>query len=949
MINQTLFLKKIRFLKPALRNKVRAVASGGQDSKRLSTLNKLRHNCSPKEVVQIETVLSFYDTDSPIIVVPFPKTPQTFDSIIRLSPLSLSKNLQILDEYVYKYRNKLEEFLTEVNQLNYKILNRDFRGCNEQVKVILKNYGYSNFLLRKCAVIKHFASDSEEIPDVNYFLDEAGAKRNNLIVNSLLNSFRREQDYLWLKKSILSLQSKGYFSKFEKDICRSLFHPYTESKEEFSELIQSNFQSSLIDAILICKINQHLIDFENQSNLYKILQEVSNVAPDLNEIASIYVGFEDSEDVFMVQACAWIENDELIEVRLLFDNFFDARDASYVSRSGNVVSRLKGLVVVDALSELVHSRKLICTSSHLLDDFIFENYFIRSAVFNYLNHVKNGAVYIDESDLLDLMGKTTALSRTIDISAIKQLIKQVPTELSKLILHLLVGNKSEEDLDKFALRRALQNILLKEFGGEVMPLVIEFQEKNPVIADYMYTLFNEDFLAQLPRCIKNASDVIKTRVQLHKWKASITGDELYNQRANSLILEQKINRVRGELNDNRIYVDVRKFSEWVNDNLTHKLDIVLSLLERNNALDQYDNPEIRFHLEHAFNEFCKNEFFGIASYIGRRIRHGTFRGHLYSNVVNIENNYLNLISNPFVMKRWDEWKSAYENKVMSIISKKIHIWSSKARDGFLIPNLDHPEKNEIALHFAHDLIDEFKSQGHIFGAPDLLVEYCWRLAEVDLRSFNNYIKKEKINLLEFGSLESIKSIQGIDEESKEFLREIHCAISDRMTSVSAWFKRPPNVSPKTSLGLLYKAVVCEVQDTFHNFSPNTTFDEKTDVEIMGAANHIYDALYVIVFNAAKHGKIDGQLEYKYSVVMDVKPKLKIKIRSEIRDEDDENHVCQQLMVNPNENVDDAQTFENRSGIKKLYHLQKYDEKFVIDNLSCENRFVEIAFSYTLES
>lgn len=32
------------------------------------------------------------------------------------------------------------------------------------------------------------------------------------------------------------------------------------------------------------------------------------------------------------------------------------------------------------------------------------------------------------------------------------------------------------------------------------------------------------------------------------------------------------------------------------------------------------------HLLACYSEFCSNNMFGIASYLGRRIRHGTFKG-----------------------------------------------------------------------------------------------------------------------------------------------------------------------------------------------------------------------------------------------------------------------------------------------------------------------------------
>ncbi|EGR1081191.1 hypothetical protein D6V07_01925 [Vibrio cholerae] len=157
------------------------------------------------------------------------------------------------------------------------------------------------------------------------------------------------------------------------------------------------------------------------------------------------------------------------------------------------------------------------------------------------------------------------------------------------------------------------------------------------------------------------------------------------------------------------------------------------------------------------------------------------------------------------------------------------------------------------------------------------------------------------------------------------------------------------MSPKASLNLLYKAVVAEVQQSYASFNPDTHFDEAEDVELVGGSYHVlYDALYVIVFNAAKHGKPLGCISRHFLIDQDeVSQFAKVIFSSEILDEGCECAVNNRLMIADDTSIDDAQLHERTSGIKKLYHLQKYDKCFKILKIKCENRKVCIEMIYRL--
>ncbi|RGB48959.1 hypothetical protein DW209_21830 [Enterobacter hormaechei] len=163
-----------------------------------------------------------------------------------------------------------------------------------------------------------------------------------------------------------------------------------------------------------------------------------------------------------------------------------------------------------------------------------------------------------------------------------------------------------------------------------------------------------------------------------------------------------------------------------------------------------------------------------------------------------------------------------------------------------------------------------------------------------------------------------------------------------------WFKRPLSVSPKASLSLLYKAVVAEVKETFINFDADTAFDEEDDIELVGGPYHVlYDAFYVVIYNAAKHGKPSTNLEKSFKISR-AERKVIVMISSDIKDEDNEDEINDRLKITADSDIDNAQSSEERSGIRKLYHLQRNDPKFQIETIICANRKVTISVSYSLE-
>lgn len=944
-------IPKLKKLNIETRNKVRAIYTS-DDADSIKVFNKLRLSLSINKLLDVEDAVSALHDKFDILPDKFPSSFQTKNEYTRLVELPFDKQLELIDCLARKHSKTLDGYISAIAQLNQRIVSKEFSEANKEIKIILDKYGFSHCLLRKIIFLGEMPENNQ--PD-NYLSDLINENLSNskVVVASLIHCYQDEQDYLGIKRSIMGLPNRGDSNKFTRDISRTPFHPHAKDQKNLNEIIQSNLQSSLLDALIIIKVNIRLIGTKKYKNINKVLADLESAAPTLDEIVNLHGDDEDSEYIFIKQSSAWLESEDVVNLKFLIDHFYDSPDSEYSSLTPEVLGSIENYITCKCGSCLVSDNKLLNIQSKNLHSVQLKGTITRTAVFNFLTYTRESALNITEEQLFLLMNRTSSLDRTIDIKSMKSLLPMLPTQEAKLIIRLLIAKKSRNEVDQIALKSLTEKILKSRYDGNLISFIDDLSKRSDALAIYLYETCNEDFIARMTRVIKTTKKITETRAALHTWRGEYSGEKLYLDRARNLKINSQINEIRGEIDDNRIYVEITRFSEWFGDNISSQLGSILIVMDSNDDLSQFDDPQLIDLIENCFYEFCTNSFFGIASYLGRRIRHGTFRGHLYSSVINnVEKKYFDLINTPQLEAKWTEWKSEYEKQVLSIIDNKLYIHSPQKKLGLLYPNLRDPAKRPVVKKCISTIIEHFKISGNVFGIEPIIIESCWRIAEVDLNRFNSYIKNQKPNLTNVQILNNTNLLNlnnNGQRQLKELEREIFSLISEKLNVICTWFKKPQSASPKASLSLLYKAVVSEVQQTFDNFNPDTDFDEKDDIDLYGGVYHLfYDALYVIIFNAAKHGKYQGNLIRSFEIIeVDKKRLLYFKIKSEIKESSNECGVLKQLTVLPNDNLENAQVTENRSGIRKLYNLEILDKKFKVETIGCENRHVITEFSYEL--
>jgi hypothetical protein len=553
----------------------------------------------------------------------------------------------------------------------------------------------------------------------------------------------------------------------------------------------------------------------------------------------------------------------------------------------------------------------------------------RSAIFNYWLYHSDGQIGFERDDLFTLMGLTRDLSRTIPIKSVRTAAKLAKDGLVRLILLLLLAKRSKNELDSFHLRKLLEEVTIKNHDGSLVKLVESYQAKHPYVVEYIYEIATEDFLAKLNKLAPHRADIPEVRASLHEWMARFTQDEHFLERARAVRIDHQLNRVRNEIDDHRIYVDPSRFSSWIEDEMMIELNSALTSTGsgKKGVSINCDETILSMVIRQCYNAFCSNPVFGIASYIGRRIRHGTFHGHLYSSVINhIEKGekYRHLSSSPQFSAKWCVWKDSYNRSIEEIIQDRLHVYSKAKPLGLLQPEGYGPQKLEILSAAVKTISTAYAETKSVAGIELDIIDYCWRLAECDLIAVTRYLKAQQVPLknLPFLNSELLPSVDPTDARLAEgFRRELEHAIDHKLAAMFGWFKRPSIVAPKVSLALLFDAIVAEIKDTIPDFNPQKDENSNGEVELVGSAYHIvYDSLAVVVANAAKHGDRRCPVRRSFEITSGKEKQLIVNISSSIRPTDDPAKVSAIIEERKRANFEDANLYQGKSGISKLMRV-----------------------------
>lgn len=937
------------------RNKLRSILSNG-DANPIQSLTQLRGTLEGERLKAFEAVLN---STVPLRAVkrpnPFPRKPPFKDALSLPRGGSIDEILSIIDGRANEFHERLVRVAENLNKIDEAYGQLDIESCIQKIRKCISTDGWSHAILRRIILVRERQPDGHEDERIENLVNQADGK--SVAVSSLIHLYSLDQNYLTIKRSVLNIADRGAINRYSRTIAKLAVQPFARSKEEFAAFLSEVESCSLIDAIILAKFNSHLFNLEKYPSIARIAEKLGNSNLFERLISTYNSSDPDGESDFFKQSSAWLEYEPVRQYRTLLDNYYDATSDEVVNLPKNFADTLNHWVGEVSLKSLVGDAQFTRHQYSSLAKLELSGRATRSAIFNYWLQQSEGQIGFEREDLFTLMGLTDDLSRTVPIKAVRTAAALAKDSLVRLILLLLLAKRSKNELDSFQLRKLLEDVAIREYGGSLVRFVEGYESSHPYVSEYIYDIATEDFLAKLNKLAPHRSDIPELRASLHEWMARFKNDDHFLQRARAVRIDHQINRVRNEIDDHRIYVDPSRFSSWIEDEMMIEMNSALTSTGsgKKGVSVNCDETVLSLVMRQCYTAFCSNPVFGIASYIGRRIRHGTFHGHLYSSVINQAEKSLkfkSLIRSPQFSAKWVVWKEAYNRSIEEIIKDRLHVNSKSKPLGLLQPEAYFPHKLEILTAAVKTISESYSETKSVAGVDQVIIDYCWRLAECDLVSVTRYLKAQQGNLKNTSFLENelIPAANPVDAKVAEaFRRELELSIDRKLTAMFGWFKRPSIVAPKASLALLFDAVVAEIRDTIPDFNPQEDEDSNGNVELVGNAYHIvYDSLAVVVWNAAKHGDRSRPVHRRFEITGGKDKLLIIKISSSIRPTDDPTEVSEIIEKRKKADFQDANLYQGKSGISKLMLLAHNRQDFSLEQYEVSGNEVKVTLTYALE-
>lgn len=874
---------------------------------------------------------------------------------------------------IEKNRNKLHELLKMYSCLYKEIYYKNFENAIEVINEIITSQGLSVLLIRLVHLLRHKA----------YLNDESGIDqgKNIDIKNKLDDILNRIQvsraKHLENAIKWISLSKDDYFNFYGKIkenksknhidlMVKNFIETFPRDEDAYKKTLNAFYSFSLLDSIIYIfnseKIGLPFVNFF--SNSFEELRNEYNLFSKYHPISENKEPSDDEylDQFFYRESFLLGELDWVFKYRLIHEAFYRKDDDGYFLRPPiqtkclndyfKDVKKFENLRMSKDGGYFINFKKYDMKTSGQLEN---------TNALMYLLEDLEGDISNNDDSFIRLMTYTHDIGIICPERILSRILQTNNNTDVTLIIACLLFVKYKTRKSEHVLRANLQEVIVEKFDSDIIKMIIHFYEISPAVTEHFITLCDENFLSKLFELTDRPIDAINNRADILQWYGDLKKDQNYIERSKNLRTDIRISKEKGTIDDSRIFVDTTRFIQWINDNNINKLLNLLEILDVQTPID-VSNININWAKAKTgltvvdniatevicyYEEFCVNKLFGVASYLGRRIRHGTFKGTGLKDITDIQNSdkYINLRTNKFFNEHYSTWMSNYTEMLDDLKNRKLHIQSKSKPDGFIKVDLTTKSKILMADHLVRDLLNSYLKDENGVHLPFIIVEYCWRFIEEDLSDIRKLLMEYKSK---FGVFNIVgHNFQGaLKREYQEFAYNINSISAEKFRTISSWFNKPSILSPTTDIVLLFKAVVSEVKGLLNGFEPKLIVCEEK-YEISGGKYFaIYDALYLIIHNAAKHGKPDGTLVLNIGFIPELKA-LELSVSSEFISFDDARKRKIEIEKKFVEDNEDANDIDENSGLKKLTRME---DDNLIKNLgySFDDLKLSIYFNFIMD-
>lgn len=910
------------------RNIVRGLIGDYKPSKIKSALNKIHQNCAElhyKRAIEVIRTADIFKNN--VASREFPIAyPTDLEIKVEFTPTEILSKININNNKLLAllkiYKKSIESFSVQDYQsaINY---------CHEAID----NHGVSCLLIRILFLIKnHSVNNNLIIKEVDGLSERLNSAASIYISIAIKELCSLKTDYLNICQKINSSENA-----LANKIARNFINPIPRSIAQFRTTLNAYYQFSLLDAFLFYasthRLNMPYIDEIGliDSELLFEYREFSRIELDLKPLL---VDF-DSVKYFYRESFLLNELDKFFCYKIVHGALYKTgksmEDIRIPFERKLLNSYFHNVTSLYDIGNMLEPSEVGLLSYNKESSSELEN---STALIFYLEKIDAMINPEDEKEFIRLM------TSTIDIGVIcpnhflnKIRDKAISDEL-KLVSACLKKISEKSQLAEHGLRSILQEITINKYNGEIGDLLDSLYQVSPAVTEHLIQTCDEMFLSKCFQLFSNPNAAIENRARILEWYGHKNNDPIFIERAKNLRIDVQINKEKGTIDDSRIYVDPVKFTQWITDWCLNDITMLLENIEFENLSIrntlQWEKvqtgittqDQIASILLRCYNTFCSDNLFGIASYIGRRIRHGTLKGTGYKEIkeFSMRQKFQSLFLNKEFEDQFNSWLYKYSEALDFLVDKYVHIQAKSKPDGLFIPVINSPNKNLIANHMFQEILTSFSKNKIGIEIPYIITDYCWRLIEEDLANIRRILMqyKAKFALFQYEICFEDKQRQ---REFQEFCQELNSLTDQKYRTISLWFNKPSIASPSADIVLLFRAVVSEIKKFFTDYSPVIEVEELEFIISGGLYFVIYDALYILIYNAAMYGKRDGILAMSVvRTIVNNEKQIKISIISETNTDIEMIDAKNSIQSALNSDCENALVIEGRSGVKKLNRM-----------------------------
>ncbi len=516
---------------------------------------------------------------------------------------------------------------------------------------------------------------------------------------------------------------------------------------------------------------------------------------------------------------------------------------------------------------------------------------------------------------LDVIAQEGELQSFITSGDLTRLLKSDTSASNPLFLVVIseLAFRKSRTLDNELERRSYFMDLVPSYRKEgIIEVIIEVSRWSKALGQFLARLCTRSFLERLFLIMTSITDVIQVRSDICSWLIDFADANMSALQEERTALTRELANIdaRSDLDSTRVHVDEDSLREWFSTTqapavtryvqsvlaegqtplnpsmLTFYTMLTKDIKEGEDVIlvDSQVGSEVSFLtlFEATLHTFTTDRFFGLNSYLSRRIRHGTLAGHLITPINRMLRRLEEEIGkNDRRAEGLEIWVRNFQAEVEVARKEIIQVRSSKYPSG-LIQGTWKNAANVTHLDATLSRVRRrvFESRGNYDIFPDIHA-LCWDCIESDLAQLRLFVIRNLYPKLNNGLAAYYYSYDAHDRlVLTPFVAEIGQILRVRFQEVCGWFIRPVFRRDEYNLGMLINSIFSVVKelDESYAFSATSILDDDITIN-RGAFEVIGDALFVLIGNGAKHGPSDGDITVKVEMLENTANAIKLSIRS----------------------------------------------------------------------